>query len=72
MGKSLYIENPKEYTRKQKISAQLHVRTSFVSINQQSEKKINKRIPSTISPKRINILKLVVSKKVKDLPIEKY
>ena len=80
----LYVENPKDSTKKllelisefnkvarYKINIQESV-TSLYANNDLTEREIKKTIPFTIASKRIKYLALNITKNVKDLYLEKY
>ena len=80
----LYIENPKDSTRKllelineysklagYKINTQKFLAFLYTN-NEKTEREIKETIPFTIATKRIKYLRIYLSKKTKDLYIEKY
>ena len=80
----LYIENPKDYTRKlpelineyskvagYKISTQKSLAFLY-TINEKTEREIKETIPFTIAMKRIKYLGINLPKETKDLYIENY
>ena len=79
----LYIENPKDYTRKlqelikyskvagYKINKQKSLAFLYTS-NEKVEKEIKETIPFTIATKRIKYLGIYLPKETKDLYIENY
>ena len=80
----LYIENPKDSTRKllelineyskvagYKINTQKYLAFLYTS-NEKTEREIKETIPFTIATKRIKYLGVYLSKETKDLYIENY
>ena len=80
----LYIENPKDSTRKllelineyskvagYKINTQKSLAFLYTN-NEKAEKKIKETIPFTIATKRITYLGIYLPKETKDLYIENY
>ena len=80
----LYIENPKDYTRKllelikeysniagYKINTQKSLAFLYAN-NEKTEGEIKETIPFTIATKRIKYLGIYLPKKTKDLYIENY
>ena len=80
----LYIENPKETTRKllklinehskvtgYKINTQIYLAFLYTN-NEKTEREIKETIPSTIAMKRIKYLGINLPKETKDLYIENY
>ena len=81
---TLYIENPKDYTRKlldlineysnvagYKINIQKTLAFLYTN-NQKTEREIKETIPFTIATKRIKFLGINLPKETKDLYIENY
>ena len=79
----LYIENPKDFTRKllelineyskvagYKINTQKSL--TFLYTNKKTEREIKEPIPFTIAMKKIKYLGIYLSKETKDLYIENY
>ena len=74
----LYIENPKDSTRKlleliNKYKINMHKSLAFIDTNnEKTESKIKETIPFTIAMKRIKYLGIYLPKEKKDLYIENY
>ena len=80
----LYLENPKDYTRKSlelineysKVAGyKINTQKSLAFLNTNNEKierEIKETIPFTIAMKRIKHLGIYLPKEIKDLYIEKY
>ena len=67
----IYIENPKDSTRKllQLINEYSNVAHKSLANNEKTEREIKETIPSTIATKRIKYLGVYIPKEMKDLYI---